>query len=174
MNGNSGNNDDKGFLLQLHMRAELKAKEYSELLHQRQDLERRIERAKEYLEQLNNFLLAEGQQPVSMKTVLLTKSGVGKPGNRSKAFPIRKMQWEGMSINQIVERILNASPDVTFQPKEIASLIYEIQSESDLRMVMRNIRSTMQRGARDGLWERTGRAKFKAKVIEKQGVFVNA
>jgi hypothetical protein len=173
MNIDNRNNEDKGFLLQLHMRAEIKAKEYAELLHQRQVLEMRIERAKEYLEQLNKFLMAEGQQPVSMKTVLITKSGVGKPGNRSKAFPIRKMQWEGMSINQIVERILNASPDVSFHPKEVASLIYEIQSESDLRMVMRNIRSTMQRGARDGLWERTDRAKYKAKATEKQGVFVN-
>ncbi len=174
MNAYDGNNDDKGFLLQLHMRAEIKAKEYAELLHQQRELEMRIERAKQYLEQLNKFLIAEGQQQVSLKTIVTTKIGVGKPGNRSKAFPIRKVQWEGMSINQIVERILNASQDAQYHPREIASLIYEIKNDSDLLRVMHNMRSTMQRGARDGLWERIGRAKFKAKVIEKQGTLVKA
>jgi len=173
MNSNNQSNDDKGFLLQLHMRAEQKAKEYAELLHERQRLEMRIERTKGYVEQLNNFLKAEGQQPILIKTTTHPASAVGKPGNRSKAFPIRKMQWEGMSINQIIKRILNASPTVFFHPRDVAPLIYEIQSESDLRMVMRNVRSTMQRGAREGLWERTGRAKFRAKTIVEQGKLVH-
>lgn len=173
MNSNSGNNDDKGFLLQLHMRAQQKAKEYAELLHERQRLEMHIERTKGYVEQLNNFLKAEGQETISIKEPPRLGSGVGKPGNRSKALPIRKVQWEGMSINQIVERILNASPDVSFHHKEVAPLIFEIESDSDLRMVIRNLRSTMQRGAREGLWERTGRAQFKAKMTEQQGAFVN-
>lgn len=174
MNINNENNDDKGFLLHLHMRAQQKASEYAELLHERQRLEMRIERTKKYFEQLNNFLKAEGQEPVPMKATPHQGSGVGKPGNRSKAFPIRKMHWEGMTINQIIESILNASPDVSFHPKEVAPLIYEIQSDSDLYMVTRNVRSTMQRGAREGLWERTGRAKFRAKATVEQGKLVHA
>jgi len=173
MNSNDGNYEDKGFLLQLHMRAQQKAKEYAELLHERQRLEMLIERTKGYVEQLNNFLRAEGQEPVPIKAAPHLRSAVGKPGNRSKALPIRNMKWEGMTINQIVERILNASPDVSFHPKEVAPLIYEIQLDSDLYMVTRNVRSTMQRGAREGLWERTGRAKFRAKATVEQGAFVN-
>jgi len=56
-NNDDGNQDDKDFLLQLHMRAEQKAKEYAELLHERQRLEMRIERTKEYVEQLPPFAL---------------------------------------------------------------------------------------------------------------------
>ena len=173
MNGNDGNYDDKGFLLQLNMRAQQKAKEYAELLHERQRLEMRIERTRGYIEQLNNFLRAEGQEPIPLKVTAGSRSGVGKPGNRSKELPIRNMKWEGMTINQIIESILNASPDVSFHPKEVSPLIYEIESESDLHIVIRNLRSTMQSGARKGLWERTGRARFKAKVSEQQGAFVN-
>ncbi len=169
MNSNDGNN--VAFLLQLHMRAQQKAKEYAELLHEHQRLEMRIERAKGYIEQLNSFLRAEGQEPIPLKVTAGSRSGVGKPGNRSKEFPVRKVQWEGMTINQIVERILSASPEVSFHPKEIAPLIYEIESESDLHIVMRNMRSTMQSGARKGRWERTGRAMFKAKVTEQQVAF---
>ena len=174
MNSNDRNNDDKGFLLQLHMRAERKAKEYAELLHERQRLEMRIERTKGYIEQLNNFLKAEGQKPIPLKVTAGSISSVGKPGNRSKALPIRNMKWEGMTVNQIIERILNASPTVSFHPKEVSPLIYEIELESDLHMVMRNMRSTMQSGARKGLWERTGRAKFRAKATVEQGTLVQA
>ena len=173
MNGNDGNHDDRGFLLQLHMRAQQKAQEYAELLHERQILEMRIERTKDYVEQLNYFLKAEGQEPVQLKTMPRPGSAVGKPGNRSKALPVRKIQWEGMTINQIIEHILNVSPNVSFHPREVAPKIYEIQSESDLSMVIYNVRSTMQSGARKGLWERTGRAKFRAKATEQQGAFVN-
>ena len=173
MNSNNENHEDKGFLLQLHMRAQQKAQEYAELLHERQRLEMRIERTKEYFEQLNDFLKAEGQETVPVKTKLYLGSGFGKPGNRSRALPTRKVQWEGMSINQIVKSILNASPTVSFHPKDVALLIYEIESDSDLHMVMRNVRSTMQSGARKGLWERSDRAKYKAKVDEQQGALVN-
>ena len=173
MNRNEVNNDDKGFLLQLHMRAEQKAKEYEGVLHEIQRLEVRRERIKEYVEQLNKLLEAEGKEPVLMKAMPHLGSPVGKPGNRSRALPLRKMQWEGMTINQIIGSILNTSPTASFHPRVVSSLIYEIESDSDLHMVMPNVRSSMQRGAREGLWERTGRAMFKAKVVEQQGTFGN-
>ena len=174
MNVNDGNNDDKGFLLQLLMRAERKATEIAELLHEQQRLEMRIERAKKYFEQLNIFLKAEGQQPVSIKRTSALGSGVGKPGNRSKSFPIRKVQWDGMSINQIIESILKATPEVIFHHTEVASQVYEIASDSDLRQVLPNMRSAMQKGARDGLWERARRGKFRAKATVEQGKLVHA
>ncbi|MFC2032658.1 hypothetical protein ACFLUS_04800 [Chloroflexota bacterium] len=174
MNSNEGSNADKVFLLQLHMRAETKAKEYTELLHECQRLEMRIERTKGYLEQLNSFLKAEGQAPVTLKVATSSTGSVGKPGNRSKELPVRKVLWEGMTVNQIIESVLNASPTVSFHPTEVSTLIYEIESEADMKMVVRNVRSTMQRGARDGLWDRTGRAKFRAKATVEQGTLVKA
>ncbi len=173
-NKNDGTNEDNGFLLQLSMRAEQKAKEYVELLHEQERLAMRIERTKVYLEQLNSFLRAEGQAPIHLKTTAGSRRGVGQPGNRSPKLPIRKIQWDGMTINEIIERILTTSLDASLHPKEVASLIYEIRSDSDLSMVIRNVRSSMQRGAREGLWEKTGRAMFKAKVTEQQGALVNA
>jgi hypothetical protein len=173
MDNTNQKHDDGGFLLQLNMRAQQKAKEYVELVHERQRLEMRIERTKEYIEQLNIFLRAEGQQPVLIKEVPIVGSIVGKPGNRAKDFPIRKVQWEGLTINEIIERILNTSPDMAFRPSEIAAGVYEIESDTDLKMVMHNMRSYMQRGARDGKWERVGRGKFKAKSTEKQGALIN-
>lgn len=172
MNSNDGNNDDKGFLLQLHMRGQQKAKEYVELSHERQRLDMKIERVKAYVEHINTFLEDEDQPLISLKEAQ-PRGTVGRPGNRSKELPVRKIQWEGMSINEIIERILDASPGVSFHPKEVAPVIYEIQSDTDLRMVMRNVRSSMQSGARKGLWERTGRAKFRAKTIVEQGKLVH-
>lgn len=174
MNSNNGNNDDNGFVLQLIMRAEQKAKEYTETAHEIRRLEMRAERTKEYVEQLNKFIRAEGQQPISIKETSALGSGIGKPGNRSKSFPLRKVQWEGMSINQIIESILNATPGVSYHAKEVASLIYEIESDSDLSKVLPNMRSAVQKGARDGRWERTGRGKFSAKEIVEQGKLVQA
>lgn len=173
MNSNSENHGDKGFLLQLSMRTQQVANEVKELLHERQRIDVRIKRAKDYFEKLNTFLTSEGQKPISISLVPQTGNPVGKPGNRSKEFPIRKIAWDGMSINQIIKHILGSSPNVSFNPKSVTKEIYEIQSDSDLRLVIRNIRSYLQRGDRDGLWEKTGRAMFRAKVTEQQGALVN-
>lgn len=173
MNANDNHNDDKAFLLQLHMRAQQKSKEYAELLRERQRLEMLIERTKLYIEHLNSFLKAEGQEAVTVKAMLNNKgSVVGKPGNRAKDFPLRKAQWEGMGINEIVGQILNASPSTSFHCTDMAKLVYEIESDRDLKRVMRNVRTALQRGVRDGLWQRVDRGRYKAKVIERQGELV--
>jgi len=174
MNSNDKNNDDNGFVLQLIMRAEQKAKEYVEILHDQRRLEMRAERTKRYIEDMNNFIRAEGQQPVSIKEPSALGSGVGKPGNRAKGFPLRKMEWEGMTINAIISNILNGTPKVIYHHTEVIPLVYEIDSDSDLRKVLPNMRSAMQKGARDGLWERSSRGKFKAKEVLEQGTFVQA
>lgn len=170
----NGDNDDKGFLLQLQMRAEQKANELTGLMHERQLLDVKIERTKSYIEQLNAFLAAEGLETIHVRVLPQGQGNVGRPGNRSKALPLRKGQWEGKSLNDIIALILNSSPGISFHPKEVAPLIYEIQTPADVNMVMKNVRSTMQRGARDGKWDKTGRAKFQAKVTEQQGKLVPA
>ena len=172
MNENNENHDDNGFVLQLMMRAEQKVKEYAETMHEIRRLQMRAERDKDYIEQLNNFIRAEGEQPVSIKETPTLGSGVGKPGNRAKGLPLRKVQWDGMTINDIVSTILNGTPEVIYHHTEVIPLVYEIDSESDLRKVLPNMRSAMQKGARDGLWERASRGKFKAKEVLEQGILV--
>lgn len=175
MNGNGTKNvDEANFLLQLHYRAQQKAKEYAELVHERQRIEMRIERTKAYVEQLNAFLKAEGQEPVLIRESTST-GPVGKPGNRSKDLPVRKAQWEGLSINNIIQHILSNSPTTVYHPKDIAPMIYEIQSPPDLSRVMKLLRSAMQRGVKEGLWVRAQvKAKYKAKTTVEQGRLVNA
>jgi hypothetical protein len=172
MNNVGKNNDDLGFTAQLRERTQKKANEYTELLHERQRIDVLIERTKKYVEQLNSFLVAEGQPEITLKE---PRSGsfVGKPGNRSKQLPARKIEWEGMSINEIVQSILNTSPNKKYHPADLAPKIYEIEHESDLRMVIPNLRLMLQRGARAGLWDRIARANYRAKNHKKQGVLVD-
>jgi len=174
MNSNEGNNDDRGFVLQLMMRAEKKVKEYAETMHEIRRLQMRAERDKDYIEQLNNFIRAEGQQPVSIKETPPLGSGVGKPGNRAKGLPLRKIQWDGMTINDIIGNILNGTPEVIYHHTELIPLVYEIDSDSDLRKVLPNVRSALQKGARDGLWDKPSRGRFKAKATVEQGTLVQA
>ena len=49
----------EGFVSLLRIEAEQKVKEYTELLHELCRLERRAERTRIYIEQLNNFVKAE-------------------------------------------------------------------------------------------------------------------
>ncbi len=164
---------NREFVDQLRQRTQEKAKEYVELVHKQRHIEMLIERTKTYVEELNKFLEHEGQPPIPLKEPR-PGSVVGKPGNRAKDLPIRKAQWEGMTIDEIIQQILNASPNEVYHPNKLASQVYEIHSDSDLRMVIPNFRSMVQRGARVGLWDRVGRAKFKAKVTVEQGKPVNA
>lgn len=164
-------NDKNAFTSQVRIRAQEKMKELLGIEHEIKGLEVQRERAKTYLESLNQFLEAEGERPESLKEA--RPSGVGKPGNRSKNMPVRRVEWEGKSMNYIVGHILDASPDVIYHFSEIAPKIYEIQNELDLRKVAKNLRSTMQRGAKLGLWNKVGRAKFKGKVSEGQREPIN-
>lgn len=161
MDNIDANKDNNDFILQLRTRAQQKAKEMVELTHEKKRIDVHIQRTKAYIEQLNSFLEAEGQAPVSLKE---QNTRVGKSGNRAKGLPVRKLEWEGMSMNEIIQRILDKSPNIVYHPKEVAPLIYEIKSDSDLSMVYKNVRTTMQRGAREERWKKIGRAKFKSSI----------
>ncbi len=173
MNSNDGQNDNKGFLFQLHMRAEQKVAEYVKLLRERQHLDRQIELTKQYVEQLNSFLKAEGLEPVTIRTIPSTLSSVGKPGNRSKSLPLRRVQWAEMTIDQIIVHFLSTSPELSCDARDVAQQLYEIDSEADMDKVIGNTRSSLQSGFRKGLWERTERGKYKARVTEQQGALVS-
>lgn len=172
MNSNNGNTDNS-FVDQLILRLQQKEIDYNELLQESRRIERDTVRIQEYIDQLKNFIRGEGRTPPVSKVITVVRSGVGKTGNRSKAYPLRKIQWENMTINQIIGSVLSVTPEATYHPTEMANETYEINTDSDLRKVLPNMRSSMQKGARDGLWENASRGRFKAKVTEQQGALVN-
>lgn len=168
---NSSN--DMGFIIQVRERAHSKAEEIKQLLHEQKRLEMLVERGKKYLDQLNAFLEAEGQRPELLKESPKV-SPVGKPGNRAKDFPIRKAEWEGMSLFEAVKAILEASPNDIQHADVIAHKVYEIQTPTDLRRVKQSLVSTLRNGVKRGLWEGLKRNKYKAKVAVAQGQLINA
>ncbi len=154
---------DIDFIIQVRERAQNKVEEINKLLHDQRRIEMLIERAKKYLNQLNAFLEAEGQRPALLKESP-NVSPVGKPGNRAKDFPIRKVEWEGMSLFEAVKAILEASPNEIQHADVIAHKVYEIQNPKDLRRVKQSLVSTLRNGIKRGLWEGMKRNKYKAKT----------
>ncbi len=165
--------NDMDFIVQVRQRAHSKVEEIKQLLHEQKRTEMLIERAKKYLNQLNVFLEAEGQRPELLRE-LPNASPVGKPGNRAKDFPIRKAEWEGMSLFEAVKAILEASPNDIQHADVIAHKVYEIQTPTDLRRVKQSLVSTLRNGVKRGLWEGLKRNKYKAKASVAQERLIHA
>lgn len=155
---------DDQLVQQLLIRARDVAKQITDLQHEAKRVEVATNRAKQYLAKLNDFLQAEGHAPVIVSDVRPT-SGVGSPGNRSKTKPVRQAQWEGLSLPAIVERIVNSAPDKIHNADDVIPKVFEIKSPADRKMVLHDVRGTMQRGAKAGLFTRVGRGKYRAKAI---------
>ncbi|MFC2058079.1 hypothetical protein ACFLTS_00345 [Chloroflexota bacterium] len=172
INDDSNNNGNMDFINQVRQRVERKVAEYYQLLHEQKRIEVQLGRTKEYIEHLNSFLKAEDQSTIELKEYS-GGSIVGKPGNRSLDFPLRRVEWEGMTLEQITHVILNNAPDEIYHANIIAHKIYEIRSVSDLRNVKRGLVSMLRRGAKSGLWEFVPRNKYKAKATAKQERLVN-
>ena len=166
------NVSDEQYVLQTEMRARQKAKDIANLLHQQKGIEMEIERAKAYLERLNEFLKAEGHAPVLLTEPRPT-SNVGTTGNRSKQKPLRKIEWEGMSLMAIIQNIVDSSPNEAHNAERILSKIFEIKSPTDRLMVLHDVRSTLQTGSRQGRWDRVGRGLYKSKKAVQQRMPVN-
>lgn len=166
-------NNDMGFIIQVRERAHNKAEEIKQLLHEQKRIEMLVERAKKYLDQMNTFLEAEGQRPELLKESPRV-SPVGKPGNRAKGFPIRKAEWEGMSLFEAVKVILEASPNDIQHADVIAHKVYEIQTPTDLHRVKQSLVSTLRNGVKRGLWEGLKRNRYKAKTSIGQERLIHA
>ena len=102
------------------------------------------------------------------------RSGVGKPGNRAKDLPIRRAEWEGLTINEIISNILDSSPDIVLHADEIAGKVYEVQSTIDLDRVKKNLVTSLRRGAKKGMWQALKRNKYKSKLAARQEMLVQA
>ncbi len=158
----SNNGNSEHFASEVLSRARQKAAEINSLLHQQKGIVMEIERAKDYLERLNQFLQAEGHAPVLL-TQSRPTSNVGTPGNRSNKKPLRKMEWEGKSLTAILQEIVDSSPNEAHNAERTLPKIFEIKSLTDRAMVIRDVRSAFQTGARQGHWTRIGRGTYRSK-----------
>jgi len=135
----------------LTQRAAEKRAEYSQLVQQRRRLDVRIVRMTEYLDKLNEMLQAEDLRPIRLGQVS-GQSNVGKPGNRAKGMPVRRVEWGGMTLTEIANVILNRTDD-SLHADVIIEQVYEIESNADKKKAKLSIVSTLRRGAEKGLWQ---------------------
>lgn len=156
-----GNSPGEPFVETLQGRAEEKRTEYLQLLHEQKRVALHLERIKAYIQALNSLLEAEGQSKVQLREPSNT-NGVGKPGNRSKDMPLRKPEWEGMGLSDIVETILGETND-DLHADGIVDHIYEAESETDKRKAKRSLVSTLRIGAKDGRWAALGQNRYQGK-----------
>jgi hypothetical protein len=163
------NGSDAEYIELTKKRVADKVDEYQQLLHEQKKIEMMLERVKGSINHLNGYLEAEGQSPVKLRAAI-EANVVNKPGNRSKDYPLRKMKWEGMSINQIVQAFLGASPDTIYHANEIIPEVYEIQTDVDLKKVSISFVSALRRGVMIGLWDRIPGNMYKA--LARQGELV--
>ena len=167
MNEQIGNNNDE-FIKRTRMRVQEKVTEYYKLLHDRERISVMLERTKNYINQLNNFLVAEGEKPIQLKE-FPQGSGFGKPGNRSPDFPVRRTEWTGMTLDEIIKTILGANPNDVYHADLLAHKIYEIKDDNDLKKVKRSLVSILRKGAsKKGLWESLKGNKYKAKATQQE------
>lgn len=162
----NGRYSEEPFLDSLRRQAEAKRKEYHNLLHQQSRISLSLERAKAYIQSLNSILEAEGQPRVQLREAGQTNT-VGKPGNRGKDMPLRRVEWEGWTLVEIVESILDQTPD-PIHVDQIIPLIYEIDKTGDKKKAKQSLVSTIRRGAEDGKWASLGRNIYQGKQSSQQ------
>lgn len=157
------NVNDTNFIEQLREHTKKKVEEYYSLLHEEERIRVQMERAKKYVEHSNTLLESEGQSPIVLKEPK-QGIGVGKIGNRKKDFPVRRPEWEGKTLDEIITAIVEANPNETHHADLIAHKIYEIQSELDVRRVKQSLVSILRKGAQRKLWEALPKNHYKAKA----------
>jgi hypothetical protein len=161
---NEGNKNNAGFSEQVRVRAQEKRDEYYKVLHEIERLSRSAESIKCYLDTLNSFLLGEGESPISVNEPKQSGSIVGRPGNRGKDFPLRKAEWTGMTLDAIIAKILEGTK--TYHADDISRLVYDIQSDDDVRKVKRSLVSILRKGAGENLWEALGKNRYRGQLKE--------
>ncbi|MDO8531648.1 MAG: hypothetical protein Q7T26_05710 [Dehalococcoidia bacterium] len=139
-----------------------KQREYSQLVHEAKRVTLRLEKCKAYVQQLNSLLVAHNLSPIQLHE-LTPKGGVGKPGNRSKDMPVRRAEWEGMSLTQIVSSILGETDEV-MHANALVERIYEIDNDRDRLRAKHSLVGTLRAGARNELWEGLPRNKYHRKT----------
>lgn len=160
---NDSNENDTSFVEQLRERTKRKVEEYYSLLHEEERIKVQRERTKIYVDQANSLLEGEGQTPIVLKEPK-QGTGAGKIGNRAKGFPVRRAEWNGKTLDEIIKVIVEANPNENYYVDVIAHKVYEIQSDVDVRRVKQSLVSILKKGAQRGLWVSLPKNRYKAKA----------
>ena len=146
----------------LRQQAAEKQREYAALVHENKKLAVRLERCKAYVANLNNLLVAHGLSPIQLLEPT-RRGGVGRPGNRAKDMAVRRAEWEGMSLTEVISSILDESNE-TMHANALVDRIYEIESDKDRARAKHSLVGTLRAGARKGLWEGLPKNRYCKKV----------
>lgn len=141
---------EDSFADSLRRRAEEKQAEHLRLLHEQGRIALQLERCSAYIEHLNGLLEVEGLPRIHLRQAT-DRTGFARPGNRSKDMPLRKAQWEGQSLQDAIEQILDSSLEI-MHADVLAHDIYEIENQADRRKAKRTLVSTLRQGAKAGRW----------------------
>jgi hypothetical protein len=158
---NDNNKSNAEFTEQVRVRAQQKRSEYYQILHDIERLNKSAENIKSYLDNLNSFLLGEGESPISVNEPKQSGSIVSRPGNRGKDFPLRKAEWTGMTLEAIITKILEGTK--TYHADDVSRLVYDIQSDDDIRKVKRSLVSILRKGAKEDSWYALGKNRYRGR-----------
>ncbi|MCH8909261.1 MAG: hypothetical protein IH867_00815 [Chloroflexi bacterium] len=128
--------------------------------------QREIDRLKSYVDNLNALLESEGLAKVSLRDPVGGRV-IGKAGNRSPNMPQRKPEYEGMSLEDAIETVLNELQDET-HADVLVERVYEISTELDKKHGKRSLTSSARSGAKKGRWEAIPGNLYRAKQPEMQ------
>ena len=134
----------------LRGRAEDRKGAYLRLVHEQKRIAVKLARLKTSIEHLNGVLQDEGLPTIRMQTP--SDGGFARPGNRSDATPLRKAEWEGMSLTDIAGVILNETPEI-LHADVLIRRVYEIETPAEAKKAKHSFVSTLRTGAKKGLWK---------------------
>lgn len=135
----------------LRRKAHDKQSEFDRLLHEQRRIKLQLQKIKDYITHLNGLLEVEGISPISLRDTS-DATGFAKPGNRSKNMPLRKSEWDGMSLSAVVERILSESDEV-YHADVLVERVYEIETEAGRKRAKHSLVGTLRQGVKAEKWQ---------------------
>lgn len=143
----------------LRRRAEDLRVDYGRLQQEQKRIAVQIERLKAYIMHLNGLLDAEGIEPIRLGEPKAT-TGFARPGNRSKDMPMRKPQWDNVTLTDAIDSILSERSDALHADMLVA-LIYDISTPAEKRRAKHSLVSTLRQGVKAGRWEGLPKNRFR-------------
>ena len=139
---------------------------YNKLHDQFRRVRHEIERVKTYVEHLNGLLEAKGMPRISLHEPT-AKTGIGRPGNRTKGMPLRRSEWEDMSVMDAVDAILRQT-DKAVHADVLVERIYEVTTPLEHKKAKHTLASTARQGAKNDRWIALGRNRYQAKDQQRE------
>lgn len=138
------------------------AEEFDALVHEQEHIEAKLATLRERQAGLNSVLNTYGHAPIGLHEP--GSPSFAQPGNRSQAMPLRKEQWQNVSLPVATKAILDQRPAIIFDTNAVVDVVYEITSEEERRAAKRSLRSTLIRGVKDGAWDGPAPGRYRSKL----------